>query len=216
VELNRLLDDLEAAGAAVRGPGPHQRGAPRGQRRRVSRVSRRPGAGTQWRGARSGRRSRAGDSCFWAATELFDRAQRTRHEPSRRRWRRRRRLPPPQPAPPVAKRDISSASVERPAPPAPPSAGPPPSDKPPQAALPATPVPATRDRLTRAATRERLTSTRFRRHCGATLTRTAAATRPRSRRCCRHSPSSRLRGLEKDFSDYRSYSVDIAESAHRG
>jgi hypothetical protein len=60
VELNRLLDDLKRAArqfAAQARTNAARRGVS------VTRVSRRPGAGTRWRGVGSGRRSGAGDSC---------------------------------------------------------------------------------------------------------------------------------------------------------
>ena len=62
-----------------------------------------------------------------------------------------------------------------------------------------------------AATREGLTSPRFRRPCGATLTRTGSRDVAAVKKVLPSLSVQQLRGLEKDFSDYRSYSVEIAD-----
>ena len=211
VELNRLLDDLKGTArqfAAQARSNATRRGASEGES-----LEFRDGLARE----RSGEAlDRAGDRAqairaFWAATELFERAQRTPARAVAPAVAATAPLPPPQPAPPVPKRDISSASVERPGPPAPPPAGSPTSDKPPQAALPATPVPSTSGsadagRDPRATDIDAIQET-LRRYADAYGSRDAAAVR-------KVLPSltvQQMRGLEKDFSDYRSYSVDIAE-----
>src|SRR5262245_13340896 len=211
VELNRFLDDLKRAArqfAAQARSNAARRGASEG-------------ASPEFRDGLARERSaegfdRAGDRTqairtFWAATELFDRASATAARIVAPAVAATAPLPPPEPAPPAAKRDIASAPVDPPVPPAPPSAGPPASDKLPQVALPATPVPSTpaspdaaRDARVSdvAAIHETL-----RRYADAYGSRDVAAVR-------RVPPSLRvkqLRGLEKDFSDYRSYTVEIAD-----
>jgi serine/threonine protein kinase len=210
-ELNRLLDDLKRAArqfAAQARTNAARRGASEG-----TSLEFRDGLARERGGEafdRAGDRAQA-IRAFWAATELFDRAPGTPARAVAPAVGATAPLPPPEPTPPAPKRDISSAPVERPTPPAPPSAGPPASDKSPQVALPATPVPSTpgsadpgRDAraIDVAAIQETL-----RRYADAYGSRDVAAVR-------KVLPSltvQQLRGLEKDFSDYRSYSVDIAD-----
>jgi len=209
VELNRMLDNL------------HRAARQSAAQARTNAARRGAGEGTSFEFRDGLARERSGEAfdqagdraqairAFWAATELFDRASvisALAAAPAAIAP-----VPPTEPASPVARRDISSAPAERPAPPAPPPAGPPPSDKPPQVALPATPVPSTplspdagRDARASdvAAIQEAL-----RRYADAYRSRDVAAVR-------KVLPSlsvQQLRALEKDFSDYRSYSVDIAD-----
>jgi hypothetical protein len=211
LELNRLLDDLKRAArqfAAQARTNAARRGASEGASREFRDGLARERGGEAF--DRAGDRAQA-IRAFWAATELFDRASGTQARTVAPTVAATAPLPPPEPAPPVAKRDISSAPVDGPAPPPPPSAGPPTSDKAPQVALPATPVPSTpvsadggRDARTPdiAAIQETL-----RRYADAYGSRDVAAVR-------KVLPSlsvQQLRALEKDFSDYRSYSVEIAD-----
>jgi serine/threonine protein kinase len=204
LELNRLLDDLKRAArqfAAQARTNATRRGASEG-----ASLEFRDGLARE-RGAEAF--DRAGDRAqairaFWAATELFDSASGTAGGAATAP------LPPPEPVPPVAKRDISSAPADRPAPPAPPSAGPPTSDKPAPVALPATLVPSAPvsadGRDSRASDVAAIQET-LRRYADAYGSRDVAAVK-------KVLPSlsvQQLRGLEKDFSDYRSYSVEIAE-----
>ena len=210
VELNRLLDDLKRAARQLAAQA----------RTNAARGGASEGASPEFRDGLARERGaeafdRAGDRTqairtFWTATELFDRASATAARTVAPAVAAAP-LPPPEPAPPAAKRDISSAPVDRPAPPAPPSASPPASDKPPQVALPATPVPSTplspdAGRDARASDVAAIQET-LRRYAGAYGSRDVAAVR-------KVLPSlsvQQLRGLEKDFSDYRSYTVDIAD-----
>jgi serine/threonine protein kinase len=211
VELNRLLDDLKRA-ARQSAAQAHSNAARRGASESVS-PEFRDGLARE-RGAETF--DRAGDRTqairtFWAATELFDRASATAARTVAPAVAATAPVPPPEPAPPAAKRDVSSAPVDRPAPPAPPSAGPPAPDKPPQVALPATPVPSTplspdAGRDARASDVAAIQET-LRHYADAYGSRDVAAVR-------KVLPSlsvQQLRALEKDFSDYRSYSVDIAD-----
>jgi serine/threonine protein kinase len=211
VELNRLLDDLKRAArqfAAQARTNAARRGASQG-----ASLEFRDGLARERGGEafdRAGDRAQA-IRAFWAATELFDRASGTPARTVAPAVAATAPLPPPEPTPPAPKRDLSSAPVERPTPPAPPPAGPPASDKPPQVALPATPVPSTpgsadAGREARATDVAAIQET-LRRYADAYGSRDVAAVR-------KVLPSlsvQQLRGLEKDFSDYRSYSVDIAD-----
>jgi serine/threonine protein kinase len=211
VELNRLLDDLMRAARQLTAEA-RTNAARRGANERAS-PEFRDGLARE-RGAegfdRAGDRTQA-IRTFWAATELFDRASGTAARTTSAPAVAAVPLPPPEPAPPAAKRDIAAAPVDRPAPPAPPSAGPPAPDKPPQVALPATPVPSTSaspdaGRDPRASDVAAIQET-LRRYADAYGSRDVAAVR-------KVLPSlsvQQLRALEKDFSDYRSYSVDIAD-----
>ncbi len=211
VELNRLLDDLKRAArqfAAQARTNAARRGASEG-----TSLEFRDGLARERGGEafdRAGDRAQA-IRAFWAATELFDRASGTPARTVAPAVAATAPLPPPEPTPPAPKRDISSAPVERPTPPAPPSAGPPASDKPPQVALPATPVPSTPGsadggRDARGSDVAAIQET-LRRYADAYGSRDVAAVK-------KLLPSlsvQQLRGLEKDFSDYRSYSVEIAD-----
>jgi len=211
VELNRFLDDLNRAARQVTTQA----------RTNAARRGASEGASREFRDGLARERSgegfdRAGDRTqairtFWAATELFDRASGTAARTTTAPAVAAAPLPPPEPAVPAAKRDISVAPVDRPAPPAPPSSGPPAPDKPPQVALPATPVPSTpvspdAGRDSRVSDTAAIQET-LRRYADAYGSRDVAAVR----KVLPSLSGQQLRGLEKDFSDYRSYSVDIAD-----
>src|SRR5580765_179025 len=211
VELNRLLDDLKRAARQVAAQA-----RTNAARRGVS-----EGASLEFRDGLARERGgesfdRAGDRAqairaFWAATDLFDRSAGPPARTAAPTVAATVPSPPPEPAAPVAGRDLSSAPADRPVPPAPPPAGPLSSDKPPQVALPATPVPSTSvsadgGRDARGSDVAAIQET-LRRYADAYGSRDVAAVK-------KVLPSlslQQLRGLEKDFSDYRSYSVEIAD-----
>jgi serine/threonine-protein kinase len=211
VELNRLLDDLKRAARQFAAQA-----RTNAARRGVS-----EGASLEFRDGLARERGgeafdRAGDRAqairaFWAATDLFDRSSGAPARTVAPTVAATVPSPPPEPAAPVAGRDLSSAPADRPVPPAPPPAGPLSSDKPPQVALPATPVPSTSvsadgGRDARGSDVAAIQET-LRRYADAYGSRDVAAVK-------KLLPSlsvQQLRGLEKDFSDYRSYSVEIAD-----
>jgi hypothetical protein len=119
--------------------------------------------------------------------------------------------PAPQPPPPVAKIDTPPPSSERQPPQAPPPAIPLASDKPPQPALPVKPEPSTPPavdvaRDARASDTAAIQDT-LRRYADAYRSRDIAAVK----KVLPSLSAQQLRGLDKDFSDYRSYSVEIAD-----
>ena len=207
VELNRLLDDLKRAArqlAAQARTNAARRGASEGASLEFRDGLMRERGGETF--DRAGDRAQA-IRAFWAATDLFDRSSGTPARTVAPAVAATVPLPPPEPASPAPKRDIAAAPAERPAPTAPSPA----SDKPPQVALPATPVPSTPvsadvGRDARASDVAAIQET-LRRYADAYGSRDVAAVK-------RVLPSlsvQQLRGLEKDFSDYRSYSVEIAD-----
>ena len=207
VELNGLIDDLNRAArqlAAQARANAVRRGATE-----ESSLELRDGRAREREGEaldRSGDRAQA-IRALWAATELYDRASRVTAQSS---------APPatpapaPQPLPPVAKADTPAPPPERQPSPVPPTA-PVGFDKPSQPALPVKPEPSApasvdvaRDGRTNdiASIQETL-----RRYADAYRSRDIAAVR----KVLPSLSAQQLRGLDKDFSDYRSYSVEIAD-----
>jgi serine/threonine protein kinase len=211
VELNRLIDDLKriARQTAVQA---RTKAARRGASQTES-VEFRDGQARERGGEtfdRAGDRAQA-IRAFWAAAELYDRASGATAERIAPAVAATAPAPSPQTVPSVPKRDTPPAASDQQPPPAAPSHVPPISDKPPVTALPATPVPSTPAgvdvaRDARAADIAAIQET-LRRYADAYRNRDVTAVR-------RVLPSlsvQQVRGLEKDFSDYRSYTVEIAD-----
>ena len=211
VELNRLIDDLKRASrqfALQARANASRRGATEG-----SSLEFRDGLARERDGEsfdRSGDRAQA-IRALWAATELFDRASgaagRRAALPAAAT-----QAPAPQPPPPApfVKHETPPAPSEQQSPPALPTTGPVISDKLPQPALPATPVPSTPPSVdvahdVRASDIAAIQDT-LRRYADAYRNRDVAAVR----KVLPTLSAQQLRGLDKDFSDYRSYSVEIA------
>ena len=207
-ELNRSMDDLKRAArqfAVQARANASRRGATEGSSLEFRDALARQRDGESF--DRSGDRAQA-IRALWAATELYDRAS---GAAARRAEPPAAPVPAPQPLPPVAKRETPRVPLEREQAPVLPTTGSPRPDKPAQPALPATPVPSTTSSVDVA--RDARTSDvaaiqdTLRRYADAYRTRDVAAVR----KVLPSLNAQQLRSLEKDFSDYRSYSVEIAD-----
>ena len=207
-ELNRMIDDLKRAArlfAAQTRAGASRRGATG-----ASSPEFRDGLARERDGEsfdRSGDRAQA-IRALWAAAELYNRATGT---PARDPAPAIAAAPTP-PLPPVTTREAPPPAVIERQPSAPPAPPPPsPSDKPAPPAAAATPVPSTGSSVDVArdarASDVAMIQDALRRYADAYGNRDVAAVR----KLLPSLNAQQLRSLEKDFSDYRSYSVEIAD-----
>ena len=206
VELNGLMDELKRAARQLTGQA--RANASRRGATEDSSLEFRDGRAREREGDaldRSGDRAQA-IRALWAATELYDRASRvtaqTAAPPAAP-------APAPQPPAPVAKIDPPPPPPERQPTPAPPPA-PLGVEKPPQPAPlvkpePSTPAPADVARDARTSDAAAIQDA-LGRYADAYRTRDIAAVR----KVLPSLSAQQLRGLEKDLSNYRSYSVEVA------
>ncbi len=210
VELNRLIEDLKRASrqfAVQARANASRRGATEG-----SSLEFRDGLARERDGEsfdRSGDRAQA-IRALWAATESYDRASGTAGRRAEVPAVAPTLTPQPPPPAPFVKRETPPAPSEPQSTPALPTTGPVIPDKLPEPALPVTPVPSAPPavdvaRDARASDVAAIQDT-LRRYADAYRNRDVAAVR----KVLPTLSAQQLRSLDKDFSDYRSYSVEIA------
>ena len=209
VELNRMIDDLKR-GARQFTVQARANASRRGATESSS-AEFRDGVAREREGEsfdRSGDRTQA-IRALWAATESYNRATGTA---ARGAAPAVAAAPVPPVPPPVAAHDAPPpAPIERQPSAVSPPPAPSPSDKPPPAAVAATPVPSTGSSVDPArdarANDVAMIQDTLRRYADAYGNRDVAAVR----KVLPSLNAQQLRSLEKDFSDYRSYSVEIAD-----